>query len=169
MGRSLSSAKKKGLEPVSDRGGVVAALAIDQHGAMREPFGKAMVIAPEDRPAEKLVPYQEAVSGPLIQHASAIRLDAEFRLLAANERASGTGPLLAYENTGCDKKVPGRLPSLLVHRSRQRLVKAGVDCVKLLLYYSSMSSEEINNQKHALVKRVGAECMAGWQGTDTPR
>src|SRR5215831_9076615 len=124
MGRSLSSGKKKGLDAVSDQRGVLAALAIDQRGAMRELFGKAMGIAPEDAPAEKLVPYKEAVSPTLTQHASAIRLDAEFGLCAANERASGTGLLLAYEKAACDKKVPGRLPSLLVHRSAQRLVKA---------------------------------------------
>ena len=57
--------------------------------------------------------------------------------------------------------MPGRLPSLLAHWSAERLVKAGADCVKLLLYYSRTSSAEINDQKHALVERVGAECMAG--------
>jgi tagatose 1,6-diphosphate aldolase len=36
--------------------------------------------------------------------------------------------------------------------------------VKVLLYYSKTSSEEINGRKHAFVERVGAECV----GLDVP-
>jgi tagatose 1,6-diphosphate aldolase len=68
--------------------------------------------------------------------------------------------LLAYEKTGYDKKVPGRLPGLLEHWSVQRLVKEGANSVKLLLYYSHSSPAEINDIKHAFVERVGAECEA---------
>jgi len=160
MSGGLSSGKKKGLDAVSDGRGVIAALAIDQRGAMRELFGGAMSLPPEEVPAEKLVQYKEVVSRILTSHASAILLDPEFGLPAARERAKGTGLLLAYEKTGYDKKIAGRLPSLLAHWSAERLVRAGADCVKLLLYYSSTSDGEINDQKHALVERVGAECAA---------
>jgi tagatose 1,6-diphosphate aldolase len=56
--------------------------------------------------------------------------------------------------------VPGRLPSLLEYWSVPRLVEAGADCVKVLLYYSNYSSMEINETKQALVMQVGAECAA---------
>ena len=160
MGGSLSSGKKKGLDAVSDARGVIAALAIDQRSAMRELFGRAIGVPPEDVPVEKLVQYKEAVSRVLTSHASAILLDPEFGLPATKKRVKGTGLLLAYEKTGYDKTVPGRLPRLLEHWSAERLVKVGADCIKLLLYYSSTSSEEINDQKHVLVERVGAECAA---------
>jgi tagatose 1,6-diphosphate aldolase len=40
----------------------------------------------------------------------------------------------------------------------KRLVEAGADGVKLLLYYSTLRSAEINDVKREFVKRVGAEC-----------
>ena len=51
-------------------------------------------------------------------------------------RAKGSGLLLAYEKTGYDKQLPGRLPDLLDLWSAKRLKEAGADCVKILLYYS---------------------------------
>ena len=40
----------------------------------------------------------------------------------------------------------------------ERVVEAGADSVKLLLYYSTLSLPEVNDRKHEFVKRVGAEC-----------
>jgi tagatose 1,6-diphosphate aldolase len=50
------------------------------------------------------------------------------------------------------------MPRLLEGWTAQRLVEAGADSVKLLLYYSTLSSAGINAAKHEFVKRVGAEC-----------
>ena len=158
MAVAATAGKKKGLEAVADSRGVIAALAIDQRGAMRSLFAKAMGVTAESVPAEKLVEYKEAVSRILTPHASAILLDPEYGLPAARRRAKNAGLLLAYEKTGYDKKVPGRLPGLLEHWSVQRLVKEGANSVKLLLYYSHTSSAEANDTKHAFVERVGAEC-----------
>ena len=55
---------------------------------------------------------------------------------AAKRRAKGSGLLLAYEKTGYDKQLPGRLPDLLDLWSASRLKEAGADCVKILLYYT---------------------------------
>jgi len=54
--------------------------------------------------------------------------------------------------------VRGRIPRLLEGWTAQRLVEAGAGSVKLLLYYSTLSSAGINEAKHEFVKRVGAEC-----------
>jgi tagatose 1,6-diphosphate aldolase len=156
----ISGGKRKGLEAVSDSRGIIAAVAIDQRSAMRSLFARAMGIEPENVPAERLVQFKEAVSRILTPHASAILLDPEYGLPATKQRAKNAGLLLAYEKTGYDKKVPGRLPSLLDHWSVQRLVEAGADCIKVLLYYSNCSSLEVNEIKQALVERVGAECAA---------
>jgi tagatose 1,6-diphosphate aldolase len=117
-----------------------------------------MGIEPENVPSEKLIQFKEAVSRILTPHSSAILLDPEYGLAAARQRAKNAGLLLAYERTGYDKKVPGRLPGLLDHWSVERLAETGADGVKLLLYYSSLSSAEVNDIKHAFVERVGAEC-----------
>jgi tagatose 1,6-diphosphate aldolase len=158
MGLRLAEAKQKGLQAVADSRGVIAALAIDQRSALRKLFAKALNIEPDSVPAEKLVQFKEAVSRILTPHASAILLDPEYGLPAARQRAKKAGLLLAYEASGYDEKVPGRLPQLLNGWSVRRLVAAGANCVKLLLYYSSASKAETNEAKHALVERVGAEC-----------
>jgi len=157
---NLSGGKRKGLEAVSDARGIIAAVAIDQRSALRSLFARSMGIEPENVPAEELIHFKEAVSRILTPHASAILLDPEYGLPAARQRTKNAGLLLAYEKTGYDKRVPGRLPSLLEHWSVGRLAEAGADSVKLLLYYSSFSSTEVNDTKHAFVQRVGAECAA---------
>jgi tagatose 1,6-diphosphate aldolase len=156
----LTAGKQKGLEAVCDSRGVIAAIAIDQRSALRSLFARSMGVEPENVPAEKLIQFKEAVSLILTPHASAILLDPEYGLPAARQRAKNAGLLLAYEKTGYDKKVPGRMPGLLEHWSVERLAEAGADSVKLLLYYSNSSSTEVNDVKHAFVERVGAECAA---------
>lgn len=158
MTTGISAGKRRGLEAVADSRGVIAALAIDQRGAMRSLFAKAMGVEPANVPAEMLVTFKEAVSRILTPHASAILLDPEYGLPAAKQRAKSTGLLLAYERTGYDKQVRGRMPRLLGGWTVERLVEAGADSVKLLLYYSTLSPAEINDAKHEFVKRVGAEC-----------
>jgi tagatose 1,6-diphosphate aldolase len=160
MTSSLSSGKQKGLQAVADSCGIIAALAIDQRSALQTLFARAMGVAAADVPGENLSQFKEEVSSILTPHASAILLDPEYGLPAAAKRATNAGLLLAYEQTGYDKKVPGRLPRLLDQWSVQRLVEAGANAVKLLLYYSSRSPAEINEFKYAFVEKVGAECAA---------
>ena len=156
----ISPGKWKGLQAVSNASGVIAALAIDQRSALRSLFAKATGLKPGDVPRESLEQFKEAVSRILTPHASAILLDPEYGLPAARQRAKNCGLLLAYEQTGYDKCIPGRLPRLLETYSVPRLVAEGADCVKVLLYYSPFSSPNINTQKHAWVERIGAECAA---------
>jgi tagatose 1,6-diphosphate aldolase len=156
----LTAGKKKGLEAVSDSHGIIAALAIDQRDALRVLFANAMNVSPESVPPEQLTRYKEAVSRILTPYASAILLDPEYGLPAARRRAKNAGLLLAYEKTGYDKDIPGRLPRLLEHWSVQRLVEAGANCVKPLLYHSITSIPDINEAKQDLVEQVGAECKA---------
>lgn len=158
MTASLSSGKQKGLQAIADSRGIIAALAIDQRSALQTLFARAMGVAGADVPGENLSQFKEAVSSVLTPHASAILLDPEYGLPAAAKRATNAGLLLAYEQTGYDKKVPGRLPRLLDQWSVQRLVEAGANAVKLLLYYSSRSPAEVNEFKYAFVEKVGAEC-----------
>ncbi len=158
MGLRTDKGKQKGLKAVADACGVIAPLALDQRSALRNIFGKAMEIDPAKVPSEELVEFKEAVSRILTPHASAILLDQEYGLSAARQRAKSTGLLLAYEKTGFDKSVSGRLPELLEDWSAHRLVAAGADAVKLLLYYSTTRPVEINTRKHAFVERVGREC-----------
>jgi len=156
----LSTGKQRGLQALANNRGVIAALAIDQRSALRKLFANVSGQRPESVASELLVEFKKHVSHTLTPHASAILLDPEYGLPAAALRHRGAGLLLAYEKTGYDKSVRGRLPSLLDGFSALRLKNKGADAVKVLLYYSPFSGDPINNRKRNWVERVGAECLA---------
>jgi tagatose 1,6-diphosphate aldolase len=155
---SLSPGKQNGLRRLANDRGAFAALAIDQRSALRKLFAKASGREAPDVPAEWLVQFKEKVSEFLTPHASAILLDPEYGLAAANRRAKDAGLLLAYEQSGYDKSVPGRMPRLLDGFNVARLKDSGADAVKVLLYYSPFSDATVNEYKKTWVKRVGEEC-----------
>jgi tagatose 1,6-diphosphate aldolase len=155
---SLSLGKQSGLQALADDRGVIAALAIDQRSALRKLFAKASGRDANQVPAEWLVQFKEKVSQFLTPYASAVLLDPEYGLPAASRRSKDSGLLLAYEQSGYDKTVPGRLPRLLDDFNTARLKEAGADAVKVLLYYSPFSEAAVNAHKQAWVTRVGDEC-----------
>ncbi len=157
---AISSGKRRGLEAVADSRGVIAALAIDQRSALRKLFSAATGAAPEHISRETMEIFKQAVSRVLTPFASAILLDPEIGLPAAKQRSKHAGLLLAYEQTGFDKSVAGRMPRLLEGWSAKKLVEAGADGIKTLLYYSPFTDASINRRKQEWVERVGAECAA---------
>src|SRR5215467_7237976 len=132
----VSAGKRKGLGAVSDSRGVIAAAAMDQRGSLRSAIAKDKGIDKKGVTPQMMEEFKEAVVRILTPHASAILLDPEFGLSAAKQRAKNCGLLLAYEKSGYDNTRPGRLPDLLDDYSVRRLVEAGADCVKILLYYT---------------------------------
>lgn len=157
---NVTPGKKKGLEAVSDSRGVIAAAAMDQRGSLRSAIAKDRGIDKKAVTPQMMQEFKEAVVRILTPHASAILLDPEFGLSAAKQRAKSCGLLLAYEKSGYDNTQPGRLPDLLDDYSVRRIVEAGADCVKILLYYTPFDPKNINEIKHAWVERIGAECAA---------
>ncbi len=149
----LSPGKLAGIKNVSNDRGVIAAAAMDQRGSLKKALGQ---YATDDG----LEQFKIHVTEVLTQYASAILLDPEWGLPAARRRAKGAGLLLAYEKTGYDKTLPGRLPDLLDVWSAKRLKEAGADCVKILLYYSPYDDQKINDHKHAWTERIGDECRS---------
>jgi tagatose 1,6-diphosphate aldolase len=156
----VSAGKKKGMEAVSNAHGVIAAAAMDQRGSLMSAIAKDKGIDKKAVTPQMMAEFKEAVSRVLTPHASAILLDPEFGLSAAKVRAKNAGLLLAYEKSGYDNTQPGRLPDLLDDYSVRRIVAAGADCVKILLYYTPFDSPKVNELKHAWVERIGAECVA---------
>ncbi len=152
----LTPGKLAGLNAVSNARGVIAAAAMDQRGSLQKSIAaeRGGVVDPES-----LVEFKTLVTEVLTRHASAILLDPEYGLEAAKNR-NDAGLLLAYEKTGYDSSTPGRLPDLLDDWSVRRLVEAGADCIKVLLYYSPFEKTSTNDRKHAWVERIGDECLA---------
>ncbi|PZW29556.1 tagatose 1,6-diphosphate aldolase [Thermosporothrix hazakensis] len=153
----ISRGKFEHINRLADERGVIAAAAMDQRGSLRKAIGKAKG---GEASIEELSEFKVQVAEVLTQHASAILLDPEYGLEAAKHRASHAGMLLAYEKTGYDATVKGRFPDLLDDWSVRRLVEAGADAIKILMYYDPDDTREINTRKEAFIERVGAECRA---------
>jgi len=156
----ITPGKRKGLERVSNSRGVIAAAAMDQRGSLMSAIAKDKGVDKKAVTPQMMSEFKEAVVRVLTPHASAILLDPEFGLNAAKQRAKNCGLLLAYEKSGYDNTQPGRLPDLLDDYSVRRIVEAGADCVKILLYYTPFDPQRINDAKHAWVERIGGECAA---------
>ena len=137
---------------------VIAALAIDQRGALKRLLAAAA--GGGDFANDILVDFKKVISSELTPYASSILLDAEYGVTASELRHADCGFIAAYEKTEYDASTPGRLPDLLPIWSAKRIKELGADAVKILLYYDVDDKPEINDIKHALVERIGSECIA---------
>ena len=155
---SLSDGKRKHMQALSNKDGIIAAAAMDQRGSLQKSIAAAKGISKEQVTSEMMSEFKVAVSKVLTPHASAILLDPEYGLPAAKARASNAGLLLAYEESGYDNTKPGRLPDLLPHVSAKRIADWGANAVKILIYYSPFDDPQVNDIKHAFIERIGAEC-----------
>lgn len=156
--REISEGKLKSLIAVSDKSGVIRAAAMDQRGSLKKSIAKAKGAAESAVSREEMQDFKTEVSRALTPHATAILLDPEYGLPAAKARAQNAGLLLAYEVTGYEQTVPGRMPELIPGYSVKKLKADGGDCVKLLLYYTPFEDAAVNDKKKNFVKRVGGEC-----------
>jgi len=152
----LTAGKIKGIDACADDKGVIRAAAMDQRGSLKREIGNQ-----GGQPTnEALTEFKTAVTKVLTKRASAILMDPEYGLPALKEKDPKARVLLAYEKTGYDANVKGRLPDLLDDWSVRRLVEAGANAIKLLLYINPFDEEGINRRKHAFLERIGAECAA---------
>lgn len=151
----LNGLKKEKLQKTFNKQNVIAALAIDQRGAMKKMINKYKKAAAED-----IIEFKKIVAKELTPYTSSILLDPEYGLPATKQNDPASGLLLAYEKTGYDATVPGRLPDILDKWSVRRIKEAGADACKFLLYYDIDEDKEINEQKHAFIERIGSECVA---------
>ncbi len=154
----LTPGKLKHLNKLSNENGVIAAAAMDQRGSLKKSIASAKGVEEKEVSDEMMSEFKIVVSKVLTQHASAILLDPEYGLPAAEARSPRAGLLLAYEESGYDNEKPGRLPDLLPHMSVKRIKELGADAVKILIYYSPFEAGDINDIKHAFIERIGAEC-----------
>lgn len=153
---ALTPGKIKGIDACADDAGIIRAAAMDQRGSLRKEIGKQGGQTTD----AALTEFKTLVTKVLTRHASAILMDPEYGLPALAGRAPGSGVLLAYEKTGYDASVKGRLPDLLDQWSVRRLVEAGANAIKVLLYYDPFDEQSVIDRKHAWLERVGAECAA---------
>jgi tagatose 1,6-diphosphate aldolase len=155
----ITKGKIDGLTALADERGVISAVAADQREWLTKAIAQALGGARETT-ADDLTQFKIAVAQVLTKYASGILLDPEYGLPAIRHKSQHAGLLLAYEQSGYDEKVEGRLPSLLPLWDVRRLTESGADAVKVLLYYNPFDKKETNEIKHVFVERVGDECVA---------
>lgn len=142
----------KDISKLTDKEGKFAAIAVDQRGALKK-------LLEDKETEENLALFKKLVSEILTPYGSSILLDPEYGSEGAKVKDDSAGLIFAYEQTGYDKEVKGRMPRLVTNQSVKKLKAAGADAIKLLLYFDIDEEDEINSQKEAFVKSVGNECI----------
>lgn len=151
----MTRGKFEGLNKLANEKGLIVATALDQRGSLKKSLAEA---TGKEADENHVANFKRLVSEELTPYSSAILLDPEYGWKAAEIRDKNCGLLIAYEETGYDATVKGRLPDLLPNWSVKRFVDKGVDVIKILMYYDPDDSGDINDIKHAFIERVGAEC-----------
>lgn len=144
----LTEQKRKSLEKISDKNGVISALAFDQRGALKRLMAQYQDTEPTVAQMEEL---KVLVADELTKYASSMLLDPEYGLPATKALDKEAGLLLAYEKTGYDTSSTKRLPDCLDVWSAKRIKEQGADAVKFLLYYDVDSSDELNQQNKLIL------------------
>jgi len=145
---------------IANERGVITAVAMDQRRSLRGMLARAAGTTPDAIADDRLVEFKSAVSEVLTPHASAILVDTEYGLDAAQRRAPNCGLLLTYESDGFENPRPHRMLLLNPVLSVRRLRELGADAIKVLLSYNPEGEPAANDQKHAAIERIGAECEA---------
>ena len=153
----LTPGKIAGLKAVSDSRGVIAALAMDQRGLLKNMLARDLGVS--EPPVAMMQEFKKLVAKTLTREASSILLDLEYGMEATKE-INGKGLLMAYEHAGYSPDKPERLPSLTEGWSVLRLKEAGANAIKILVYYTPFEKDWVNDRKKAWLERIGAECRA---------
>lgn len=162
----ISETKFERMERLSDEEGLIKAAAMDQRGSLVSRLSTACAISKEEVTDQMMEEFKEAVSEVLTPYASAILLDPEWGLPGAEVRQQGTGLIISYEKSSASRnyaevyghKLPAKMKELVPDWTVRKSVEKGADAVKLLIFYHPDEAEVYNEQKKAMVERVGAEC-----------
>ena len=154
----MTPGKLAGMNAVADAGGAIRCAAMDQRGSLKKALSKGIGCDPGDITDQQMSEFKAAVIRVLSPHATGVLLDPEWGLQGAGQRADGCGLLMAYEKSGYDNTEGGRIPILLPDWTVRQSVAEGADCIKLLIYYNPFADGWVNDFKHTIVERLGAEC-----------
>lgn len=154
------------MEKLSDDNGVIKAAAMDQRGSLVRRLSSACGIEEENVTDEMMEEFKETVSEVLTLYASAILLDPEWGLPGAKASAEGTGLIMSYEKSSASRRysdiykhsLPAKMKELMPDWCVRKSIENRADAIKLLIYYHPDEEKLYNDQKEAMVERVGAEC-----------
>jgi tagatose 1,6-diphosphate aldolase len=160
MAANISEGKRRRLDALSNDRGVIDALAMDQRKSLRRMIADAASENLDEVTDAQLGEFKSAVTRILSPYASAVLLDPEFGACAFDCRHPRCGLLMTYEMDGYENPRPFRMLVLLPQLSVRRLRDMGADGVKILLSYTPFGDAGSNEEKRAMVERIGHECEA---------
>jgi tagatose 1,6-diphosphate aldolase len=156
----ISENKQNRMRALCTPRGVIAAIAVDQRKSLRWLMAQQAGTDTARISDSQLAEFKRAVARCLTPEASAILIDPEFGTSAFDRRAPGCGLLMTYESDGFENPRPHRMPALMPGLSARRLREMGADGVKVLLSYTPLDDAAANDEKCAMVERIGYECEA---------
>ena len=104
MSIDLTPGKAAGLKAVADDRGVIAAMALDQRGLLKNMLAREL--GSTEVPEELMMEFKTLAAATLTKEASSILLDVEYGL-PASKNINGKGLLLAYEKSRLQPAVSG--------------------------------------------------------------
>lgn len=157
---NISEAKAVRLRKLATGDGIIAAMAIDQRKSLRMMIAAAAGVVTDSISDAQLLEFKSVVVEALSPYASAVLIDSEFGYGAFAKRAQECGLLTTYEMDGYENPRPHRMLALMPELSVRRLSEMGSDGIKILLSYTPFDDASWNDQKLAMIERIGAECEA---------
>ncbi|GHO46116.1 tagatose 1,6-diphosphate aldolase [Ktedonospora formicarum] len=157
MKLKISKGKYERLKTCADERGIIAALAVDHRQNLLHAIASARG---SEATSDDLSTFKTTVANVLAPYASALLLDPDHNLRFKSEHEYSPSIMLAYEQSSYDHGAGDRLPDLLPEWSVRRLVEAGAQAIKILLYYNPFDAGRVNVIKQVYVERIGAECAA---------
>lgn len=148
------------MQSLATPSGVIGAVAVDQRSSLRRLIADARGVPADQVVDNELAAFKRAVAKVLSHYASAILIDTEFGISAFNERAAGCGLLATYESDGYENPRPNRMLALMPGLSVYRLRELGAQGIKILLSYNPFGDTASNDEKCAMIERIGNECDA---------
>jgi tagatose 1,6-diphosphate aldolase len=153
----LSIGKIRGLQRISDPGGIFTICAMDHRGSLE---GKICPGLTASSCREEMTDFKLDLCRILSPFASAVLLDPVYGAAQAVSQGlpgRGTGLLVSLEKTGYSGSAEARLTGLLPGWSVAKIKRMAADAVKLLVYYRP-DVEDVASKQRELVGKVADEC-----------
>jgi tagatose 1,6-diphosphate aldolase len=153
----LTLGKIRGLQQITDTGGIFTICAMDHRGSFAAMIDKNH---PETVRSEVIEARKMELCATLGPHSSAVLLDPIYGAAQCINRSAlprGIGLLVSIEATGYSDRPEGRHTGLLEHWGVAQIKRMGAQAVKILVYYRFDLKEAARAQRET-VAQVAEDC-----------
>jgi len=155
---NMSIGKLRGLQQLSDPGGIMTMCAIDHRGALKRALNQKN---PDAVSYQDMIDFKLDLCQAVASFASAILLDPEYgagQAITAGLLPGSKGLLVSMEKTGYSGDSTARITELLPDWSVKKAKKMGASAVKLLIYFRP-DLKDVTSKQLDLVARLADQCI----------